>query len=621
MRNLSAAALAVCLIFVTAAVLHQPQRRVFTPTAATAAKAESGKMESAPLKLEGAQAREYLEKTDDGRSLAQAVTAARFGLKWQERSPFESLTNLRSPTNLSLSNSGGYLGMSHVQNLKAWFDDKGVTIRPTLAEAERDKGWRLGMRLKSYGYGARLIEAPPIVSNKVKENRIEYERAHCRLPIVNCQLDDASILQTLSNTSASGDEIGSSSIFQSAIGNRQSAMTEWYENRAAGIEQGFMLNAPPVRNGVDNGGPLRLVVALEGDLRARAKQDGRQLELFDQRGDSVLSYGQLTAKDANGRVLPARMDTDAEGREIALVVEDKGATYPIEIDPVTASLEQKLTGPTPRPGAEFGDAVAISGDVAVLGAFLEDDISASDTGRVYIFTRSGSTWTFKYSATRGTPFAQCGWSVAVSFNGDTVAFGCPGNNSNTGYAGLLTTNDGWSTTTGGSATPSGLQAGDRYGESVAVDSFYNQVFVGAPLTSRSIPHSGRVWIIGFDNNLNITASDNLATLLGSDYQIGTSLALDGDRLIVGAPGEGKALLATRNQSDPTKWKPEAELSPATAHPETCSDIASPSAATRRWSAPRLTTIRKEQMQAQPTSSSATVTEIGPSSRSLSPAMA
>src|SRR5437870_3934342 len=306
MRNLSASVLAACLLFFSAAVVHRPQRRGFTPIAAPGAKAESAKIETSPLKLEGAQAREYLEKTEDGRSLAWAVTAARFGLKLQERSP------------LGDGGGAGYLGMSHVQNLNAWFDSEGVTIRPTLAEEESAKAWRLGMKLKAYGYGAQLIDAPPIVSHRVKENRIEYERSDCRFENLVLPL-------------SSSRPTSPSSARQSAIGNWQSAITEWYENRAAGIEQGFKLDAPPRSETFAAGDePLRLVVALAGDLRARAKQDGSEAELLDKGGDAVLSYGQLTAKDATGRILRTRMETNAEGREIALVVEDKGSTYPIE---------------------------------------------------------------------------------------------------------------------------------------------------------------------------------------------------------------------------------------------------------------------------------------------------
>jgi hypothetical protein len=108
--------------------------------------------------LQGAQAREYLEGRGEYQSLMEAATAARFGLKWEERSPFGDV------------GGGGYLGMSHVQNLNAWFDTEGVTVRPTLPEEERVAGWRLSMRLKAYGYGAQLTSAPPIVSHEVKEN-------------------------------------------------------------------------------------------------------------------------------------------------------------------------------------------------------------------------------------------------------------------------------------------------------------------------------------------------------------------------------------------------------------------------------------------------------------------
>jgi hypothetical protein len=266
--------------------------------------------------LQGAQAREYLEGRGEYQSLMEAATAARFGLKWRERSPFGDA-------------GGGYLGMSHVQNLNAWFDTEGVTVRPTLSEEERATAWRLGMRLKAYGYGAQLTDAPPIVSHEVKENRIEYERSDFGSRNADFGLQPSSLGSQITDfkfqTAAFGSEEAQSLINpQSEI--RIPKLTEWYENRAAGIEQGFTLDAPPVRAGVAGGEPLRLVVALEGDLRARAKGEGREVELFKESGEAVLSYGQLVAKDARGRQLPARMEAEAGGSEIALVVEDRNAT-------------------------------------------------------------------------------------------------------------------------------------------------------------------------------------------------------------------------------------------------------------------------------------------------------
>ena len=118
--------------------------------------------------LSGKAAQEYLLETDDGKSLLAAVTAAQFGLKPREQSPFDA----ESPP--------GYLGMSHEQNLNAWFAHDGVTVRPTLSTEEREHAWQLGFRLKALGYGSELADAPPIVRQTVEGNRIEYHRPHDR---------------------------------------------------------------------------------------------------------------------------------------------------------------------------------------------------------------------------------------------------------------------------------------------------------------------------------------------------------------------------------------------------------------------------------------------------------
>ena len=86
------------------------------------------------------QAITWLQQSDDGKSLGRALTAARFGLEWQESAPGEG------------NASGGYLGVSHEQNLKAWFGPDGVTVRPTLPEAERQEAWSMALA-KSDGRG------------------------------------------------------------------------------------------------------------------------------------------------------------------------------------------------------------------------------------------------------------------------------------------------------------------------------------------------------------------------------------------------------------------------------------------------------------------------------------
>ena len=141
-----------------------------------------------PRNLEGDEAQAYLEKTVEGQSLMKELEAQRFGLKWQNHAPFADTTG------------AGYLGFSHDENLNAWFNDDGITIRPTLSEKEKEMAWRLDLRLKSYGYGSELTAAPPIVARRVDGNRIEYERRDCQFPIADCRFEklgslDSSILK------------------------------------------------------------------------------------------------------------------------------------------------------------------------------------------------------------------------------------------------------------------------------------------------------------------------------------------------------------------------------------------------------------------------------------------
>jgi hypothetical protein len=321
--------------------------------------------------------------------------------------------------------------------LKAWFGADGVTVQPTLPDAERGQTWNVGFHLKGYGYGRDLVDSLPIVSRKVSDNRIEYEHA------VNSK---------------------------SEIENRN--FIEWYENRPGGIEQGFTLNAPPVRS--EPSAPnesLRVLLTVSGDLRAQIVQDGNQVELTDATGKATLSYRKLVALDADGKKLAARMKVGAEGREIALVVDDSAARYPVMIDPLIATLEQKLGSDIPQTDARFGIAVAIDGNLAVVGACREDVGPNPDVGAVYVFVRSGSTWTLdkRFGSSSGAG-QQCGLSVAV--RGNRIAFGCPGENNGAGTALALQRNCPNDYTALALTPVPAPHAGDQFGASVAISATF-----------------------------------------------------------------------------------------------------------------------------------------------------
>ena len=171
---------------------------------------------------------------------------------------------------------------------------------------------RIGMTLRSVGYGERQMG---VGAGRVTTtgNRIEYARA------------------LVGDDTAAG------------------AIAEWYVNTPAGLEQGFTLDsAPGARR---PGERLRVVLAVDGGLRAQGQPDGQALAFVDEAGRPVLRYDHLVVTDARGRELAARMD--AEAGRVGLELDDRDAVYPITIDPLF-TLQQKLEASDAAANDEFG---------------------------------------------------------------------------------------------------------------------------------------------------------------------------------------------------------------------------------------------------------------------------
>ena len=167
---------------------------------------------------------------------------------------------------------------------------------------------------------------------------------------------------------------------------------------------------------------------------------------------------------------------------------------------------------------QFGYSVAISGDTVVVGAWLEDssatgvdgnqaDNSATNSGAAYVFVRDGTTWTQQayLKASNTAANDQFGWSVAIF--GDTIVVGANLEDSNATGVG------------GNEADNSASAAGAAY------------VFV----------RSGTTW----SQQAYLKASNTA----GND-QFGTTVAISGDTVVVGAPGEdSNATGVDGNQAD------------------------------------------------------------------------
>ncbi|MBN2447392.1 MAG: SUMF1/EgtB/PvdO family nonheme iron enzyme, partial [Phycisphaerae bacterium] len=162
-----------------------------------------------------------------------------------------------------------------------------------------------------------------------------------------------------------------------------------------------------------------------GDCNGDAVPDGCQASVFSEK--DKLTASDATAGDEFGVAVSVSGDTAVIG---ALADDDagggSGSAYIFQRDPgdPTRWVEvAKLRAADAAAGDEFGWSVSIDGDTAVVAADLDDD-RGLDSGSVYVFERNAGgedNWgqVAKLSASDGAAGDFFGQSVAIS--GDTIA--------------------------------------------------------------------------------------------------------------------------------------------------------------------------------------------------------
>ena len=264
-------------------------------------------------------------------------------------------------------------------------------------------------------------------------------------------------------------------------------------------------------------------------------------------------FGLGVALSADGRTALISGATDNNYRGAAWVFTRSGSSWIQQGPKLTASKEGKE-------GA-FGHGVALSadGDTALFSGELAPEPSRA--GAVWVFTRSGSTWSevTKLRPTDEVATAEFGWSLALSGDGTTALIGGP---YETGPDGGENTGSAWAFTRSGSAWAqqgpkfaiyaNGPEIGPyKLGWDVALSSNGNTALVSAPYEGLN---TGAAWV--FTRSAGVWAVQGRA-LMGTEVPEGTgfgwSLALsaDGNTALFGVPGfrpDGGALVFKRTDS-------------------------------------------------------------------------
>lgn len=210
---------------------------------------------------------------------------------------------------------------------------------------------------------------------------------------------------------------------------------------------------------------------------------------------------------------------------------------------VWAQQGNKLVGSDAIGNSKQGYCIALSsdGNTLAVGGF-EDN---SNIGATWIFTRSGTTWTQQGSKLIGTDAvgnSRQGISVDLSADGNTLAIGGSIDNSNIGAIWIFTRSGTTWTQEGTKLVGTGNVGNSSQGISVALSANGNTVGVGG---NGDNSNTGAVWIFTRSGTIWTQQGSKLVGTgaTSSAYQ-GFAIALKGDTLVSGGYEDNSGIGAT-----------------------------------------------------------------------------
>ena len=232
---------------------------------------------------------------------------------------------------------------------------------------------------------------------------------------------------------------------------------------------------------------------------------------------------------------------------------DQGSAYVFVRSNGIWQFSQKLIATDGEAGDFFGERVAISGDTAVIAARFADG-QIDNQGVVYVFVRSGGRFVQVQKLT-GDP-QEASFGSAVALEGNTIVVGAlfdtVGTNLNQGAAYVFTRTGGVFTRQQKLLASDG-SAGARFGSSVALSG--DTVLVGAPTGFPATVRSGAAYVfVRSASGSTFTETQRLAPSDAPRQAFGAKVALDGNTAAVssqlspvdGRPDQGVIFIYTRS---------------------------------------------------------------------------
>lgn len=313
-------------------------------------------------------------------------------------------------------------------------------------------------------------------------------------------------------------------------------------------------------------------------------------EAEDRLGNAVAISGDLIAVGAYQEDSNQTTITQGSGASSDNSASNAGAVYLFRRTGTTWAQEAYLKAPVPDANDFFGWAVGATGDTVVVSAIGEDsnqtivtnssiastDNSSADSGAVYVFKRTGTTWAQEAYVKAPNPDASDRFGYALMISGDTLIVGAYAESSN-----QTTITNGTTASANNGAGSAGAayifrrsgtiwaqeaylkapnaDAGDFFGWSVAI--WGNTAVVGAYNESSSQTTVTNGTTASADNSATASGAAYIFKRSGSTWgqeaylkapnadasdRFGSSVSISGDTVIVGAFGEASNQSAITN---------------------------------------------------------------------------
>jgi hypothetical protein len=228
----------------------------------------------------------------------------------------------------------------------------------------------------------------------------------------------------------------------------------------------------------------------------------------------------------------------------------KGAAYVFVRSGASWDQEAKLVADDASGGDDFGCAVSVNADTALIGAYGDD----SSKGSAYVFVRSGTAWEQEAKLVASDPQNQDQFGFSVAVSGDNALVGASGDDSYKGSAYVFTrTGSTWNQQAklvAGDGSPA-----DNFGGCVSLNGESALIGAKSKVLNKGAAYvflrTGTTW----NQQAKLLADDG-----ASDDQFGSDVSLLGDMALIGAIGDdnakGSAYIFTRAD---TTWTQQQKL--------------------------------------------------------------